>query len=306
MDAVTPKHIVADQHSHLVSPDSMDWKQTPFPGCAVKTLLFDRKTGLMTSLFKFSPGAILPDHEHVDIEQTFLLEGHLVDKEGPATGIEARAGEFIWRVPGSRHSAWSPNGGMTLASVQIPNKFFDAQGHATDSAGQPWDDIWGPIWSETEAAKEDTSMDAITPKGQIAADEHSHLVKPADMEWKPTRFPGCEIKTLLADPKTGLMTALMRFAPGAVLPDHEHVNIEQTFVLEGRLVDREGPAEGIAASKGEFIWREPGSRHSAWCPEGGLMLAIFQIPNKFYEKDGRVTDPTGAIWDEVWGHTGKG
>ena len=33
------------------------------------------------------------------------------------------------------------------------------------------------------------------------------------------------------------------------------------------------------------------------------MLAMFQMPNKFYEKDGRVTDPTGEIWDEVWGHT---
>ena len=85
-------------------------------------------------------------------------------------------------------------------------------------------------------------MDAVTPKGQTLADEHSHVVKPADMEWKPTRFPGCEVKTLMADPKTGLMTALMRFAPGAVLPDHEHVNIEQTYVLEGRLVDKEGPA----------------------------------------------------------------
>ena len=53
-------------------------------------------------------------------------------------------------------------------------------------------------------------------------------------------------------------------------------------------------------------WREPGSRHSAWAPEGGVMLAIFQVPNKFHEKDGRVTDPTGKIWDEVWGHTGKG
>ena len=111
------------------------------------------------------------------------------------------------------------------------------------------------------------------------------------MEWKKTRFPGCEAKTLMFDPKTGLMTALMRFAPGAVLPDHEHVNIEQTYVLEGRLVDKEGPAKGIECKKGEFIWREPGSRHSAWCPEGGLMLAIFQVPNKFFEADGRVTDP---------------
>ena len=82
---------------------------------------------------------------------------------------------------------------------------------------------------------------------QPTADQHSHVVKPAEMEWKPTRFPGCEVKTLLYGSPDRVMTALMRFAPGAVLPDHEHVNIEQTYVLEGRLVDKEGPAEGIEA-----------------------------------------------------------
>ena len=292
MDAITPKHQIADQHSHLVKPGEMDWKPTQFAGCQIKVLLSDPKTGLMTSLFRFEPGATLPDHEHVNVEQTFLLEGHLVDKEGPAAGIEAKAGEFIWREPGSRHSAWSPKGGLTLASMQVPNKFFDTQGRVTDASGKPWHEVWGHLSSADGEAG--------------ANDEHSHLVKPAEMEWRPTRFPGCEMKTLLMEPKTGLMTALMRFAPGAVLPDHEHVNIEQTYVLEGSLVDKEGPAEGIAAGKGEFIWREPGSRHSAWCPEGGLMVALFQVPNKFYEKDGRVTDPTGKVWDEVWGHTGRG
>ena len=91
MDAITPKGSRSRpiEHSHLVKPAEMEWKPTHFPGCEMKTLLFDRKTGLMTSLFKFAPGAILPDHEHVDIEQTYLLEGHLVDREGPATGIEA-------------------------------------------------------------------------------------------------------------------------------------------------------------------------------------------------------------------------
>ena len=48
------------------------------------------------------------------------------------------------------------------------------------------------------------------------------------MEWKKTRFPGCEVKGLLVDKQTGLVTALMRLAPGAVPPDHEHVKIEQT------------------------------------------------------------------------------
>jgi glyoxylate utilization-related uncharacterized protein len=133
-------------------------------------------------------------------------------------------------------------------------------------------------------------MDAVTPQ---TADTHSHIVRPQAMEWQQTRFPGCEAKTLLFDRATGLMTALMRFAPGAVLPDHEHVNIEQTYVLEGSLVDKEGPAAGIECKAGEFIWRE-------------LMLAIFQVPNKFFEADGRVVDAAGQDWDEAWGHTGRG
>jgi hypothetical protein len=80
----------------------------------------------------------------------------------------------------------------------------------------------------------------------------------------------------------------------------------ETYVLEGSLVDKEGPAQGIECKAGEFIWREEGSRHVAWCPEGGLMLAIFQVPNKFFEADGRVIDAAGEDWDAAWGHTRKG
>ncbi len=130
---------------------------------------------------------------------------------------------------------------------------------------------------------------------------HSHVVQPQTMDWIPTRFPGCEYKTLLFDRATGLVTSLMRFAPGAVLPDHEHVEIEQTYLLEGTLVDLEGPAAGIEVGPGEFIWREAGSRHSAISPNGAVTLAMFQIPNKFHEKDGRVSDLSGADWAELWG-----
>jgi anti-sigma factor ChrR (cupin superfamily) len=148
-------------------------------------------------------------------------------------------------------------------------------------------------------------MDAVTPKASTA-DTHSHVVRPANMEWQKTRFEGCEAKTLLFDKDTGLVTALMRFAPGAVLPDHEHVKIEQTYVLEGRLVDKEGPAEGLEVGPGEFVWREAGSRHVAWCPEGGLMIAMFQVPNRFYEADGRETDAAGQDWETAWAHAMRG
>ena len=148
-------------------------------------------------------------------------------------------------------------------------------------------------------------MGAIAAK-QDQTSPHSHVVRPANMEWQRTRFPGCEIKTLLFDHETGLVTALMRLDAGAVLPDHEHVQIEQTYMLEGKLVDKDGPAAGLEVNAGEFVWREPGSRHVAWSPEGGLMLAMFQIPNKFYERDGRVTDLAGKDWESIWGHALKG
>src|SRR3979411_3037180 len=104
-------------------------------------------------------------------------------------------------------------------------------------------------------------MDAVTPKSQKSADQHSHVVRPANMEWQKTRFPGCEVKTLLFDAGTGLVTALMRFEPGAVLPDHEHVKIEQTYVLEGKLVDKEGPAAGLEVEPGEIVVGGGGRRH---------------------------------------------
>ena len=61
----------------------------------------------------------------------------------------------------------------------------------------------------------------------------SHVVKPAEMEWRKTKFDGVEMKPLYVDRDTGLLTALLRMAPGATLPDHEHVKVEQTYMLEG-------------------------------------------------------------------------
>ncbi|MBV9346914.1 MAG: cupin domain-containing protein [Pseudolabrys sp.] len=131
-------------------------------------------------------------------------------------------------------------------------------------------------------------------------DKRSGYVRPQEMPWDKMRFPGCEVKTLLFDAKSGLATVLMKMAPGATLPDHEHVLIEQTYVLEGSLVDKEGPDAGLEVGPGEFVWRPAGSRHSAWSPKGGTFLAMFQIPNKFFDQPGRVVDAGGKDWDPIW------
>jgi anti-sigma factor ChrR (cupin superfamily) len=143
-------------------------------------------------------------------------------------------------------------------------------------------------------------MAAITPN----AAEHAKLppmasrfVDVATLPWQKTIYPGVEAKTLLLERDSGLLTVLLRMAPGAKLPDHEHVLIEQTWVLEGSLVCGEG-----TCSAGQFVWRPAGSRHEAWAgAEGGLMIAMFQIPNRFYEKDGREIDFLGNDWKASWG-----
>jgi anti-sigma factor ChrR (cupin superfamily) len=125
----------------------------------------------------------------------------------------------------------------------------------------------------------------------------SRFVDVERLPWEKTRYPGVETKTLLVDRKSGLLTLLMKMAPGARLPDHEHVEIEQTYVLEGSLLCGEGECK-----QGEFVWRPAGSRHEAWAgPQGGLMLAMFQVPNRFYGADGRETDFLGNDWQKTWG-----
>jgi quercetin dioxygenase-like cupin family protein len=126
----------------------------------------------------------------------------------------------------------------------------------------------------------------------------SRFVRAAALPWRQAIFPGVHYKTLLMDKEAGLMTVLMKMDPGATLPDHEHTLVEQTYMLEGRLVDRDGEC-----GPGDFVYRPAGSRHSATCPDGALMIAVFQLPNKFFMPDGSVQDFVGGDWEAKWAGT---
>lgn len=108
----------------------------------------------------------------------------------------------------------------------------------------------------------------------------SRYVDVASLPWQETRFPGVTMKVLVEDKESGLVTALFRFEPGTKLPFHEHVAVEQTWVIEGTLEDDEG-----IASAGNFVWRPAGNRHDARSPNGCLILSVFLKPNLFLDKD---------------------
>ena len=131
MTATTPflanEDMLGPLASRYVKVDDLPWKPTPCPGIDMKVLLEDKDTGLLTALFRWQPGSELSLHEHVEVEQTFVLQGSLVDEEGEVT-----AGNYVWRPKGNRHIARSPHGALVLSMFLKPNIFLDGA-----AEGQP-------------------------------------------------------------------------------------------------------------------------------------------------------------------------
>lgn len=91
--------------------------------------------------------------------------------------------------------------------------------------------------------------------------------------------PGNKMKVIYHDPASGMLTILAKLAPGAGIPAHVHEDLEQTFVLEGSLLDDEGEC-----TAGNFVIRAKGSRHAPTAPKGCTMLVFFLKPTAALEK----------------------
>jgi len=109
--------------STYVNPQEMEWVPSQFPSIAMKVLYRNEAAGEMTVLLKWEPGAVLPFHKHPEIEQSYVLEGSFYDHDGIC-----RAGEFVWRTPGSLHETRSDEGCVLLAVYRKPNIFFNTAG----------------------------------------------------------------------------------------------------------------------------------------------------------------------------------
>ena len=105
--------------SIYVDPKKMEWEKSQFEKIWKKVLYHNEAAGEMTVLLKWEPGAVLPFHKHPEIEQSWVLEGSFYDHDGIC-----RAGEFVWRKPGSLHQTKSDEGCLMLAIYRKPNIFF--------------------------------------------------------------------------------------------------------------------------------------------------------------------------------------
>jgi anti-sigma factor ChrR (cupin superfamily) len=107
--------------------------------------------------------------------------------------------------------------------------------------------------------------DAPTP-GQ------THVVRTEDLPWQDLG-PGIRCKVLYRDEANESATVLFHFAPGSQAPAHEHMGVEQTYIIEGSLSDHDG-----TMTAGQLAVRDAGSVHAAYTETGSLHIAFFSKP----------------------------
>jgi anti-sigma factor ChrR (cupin superfamily) len=83
--------------------------------------------------------------------------------------------------------------------------------------------------------------------------------------------PGVEIFRLWGEPPEGAGAALLRYAPGASIPAHQHVGHEQILVLSGSQSDERGTYPA-----GSLIVNPPGTGHAVHSAEGCLVLVVWE------------------------------
>ena len=104
---------------------------------------------------------------------------------------------------------------------------------------------------------------------EILASPRSTFVDVINMPWKPSKFPGVDVKILYRGFKDRHADRAVPHGAGSLIPLHTHTDVEQTYVMEGSLKDEQGEV-----TAGNFVWRPSGNTHIAHAPNGCLSISV--------------------------------
>lgn len=89
-------------------------------------------------------------------------------------------------------------------------------------------------------------------------------------------LPGVTMRVLFTDQASKRTTALVRLAPGASLPAHQHGGMEEVFIVDGQCV-----CGGRLFQTGDYQRAEPGTTQEATFSAGGcLFYTTFSQDNR--------------------------
>jgi len=109
----------------------------------------------------------------------------------------------------------------------------------------------------------------------VLTDLASIPLRLAEFAWE-SLGPGVEVSPLHRDAAGHTKLALLRYAPGARVPDHLHTGMEYIQILAGSQQDESGVYQA-----GTLLVSFTGTRHSVASPEGCVVLAVWEAPVQF-------------------------
>lgn len=98
-----------------------------------------------------------------------------------------------------------------------------------------------------------------------------HTLRAGAGKWRATEYAGIEVKLLSRDPASDMITTLIRMAPGARLPRHQHAKEEQCWIVSGDVRQADG---SVTMKGGDFFRAMPGTQHDHVVTDGGCTLLI--------------------------------
>ena len=101
---------------------------------------------------------------------------------------------------------------------------------------------------------------------------------PDALSWKPFR-PGVEIHRLYGSGEQGPSAALLKYEPGATVPDHRHTGYEHIIVLSGEQSDHQG-----THTAGTLVINPPETHHNIVSESGCIVLIIWEKPVRIQEE----------------------
>ncbi|MGA9723000.1 MAG: cupin domain-containing protein [Candidatus Binatus sp.] len=87
------------------------------------------------------------------------------------------------------------------------------------------------------------------------------------MPWEGSAIKGIETKVLFRDAAKGMVTVLIRMAPGTSAPRHRHAEVEESYVLEGDVT-----ISGVEMKPGDYCRAGPGSVHTGISTRSGCQF----------------------------------
>jgi anti-sigma factor ChrR (cupin superfamily) len=97
------------------------------------------------------------------------------------------------------------------------------------------------------------------------------------LDFEPFR-PGVEVHWLRRTEADGASAALLRYAPGAAVPLHEHPGFELALVLDGAQED-----DSRTYAAGTLAVQAPGTRHRVSSRRGCVVLLFWEHPVRILE-----------------------